>query len=176
MSIPKIPPKALLFFSIFSQSKDLINEILCHLSKEFGEFFWMTPYMSFDYTDYYCEEFGRDLIRVFVAMNDLVEQDSLVDIKIFTNKLEEKFSVNLKRLVNIDPGMISAERLVLATGKNFTHRIYLGKGIYADLTLIFQKKTFNPLPWTFPDYASDELISLFNSARNTYMRRIKQGE
>ncbi len=73
------------------------------------------------------------------------------------------------RRINIDPGYINPERLILAKGKNFTHRVYLSKGIFADLTLIFQKGSFRPLEWTYPDYADPEIIGFFNDIRNKYM-------
>jgi hypothetical protein len=76
--------------------------------------------------------------------------------------------------VNIDPGYLLPERLVLATGKNFTHRIYIGQGIYADLTLIFQKGAFRTLPWTYPDYADRCLIDFLTLVRNKYMLDLKQ--
>jgi hypothetical protein len=168
-----MPSAALLFFNIFSKKKDLIIQILNEIEHHYGEFCWLTPFFSFTSTHYYEKEFGDNLIRIIVALYNLIAQDSLLETKKFAYQLEDKFSEKGNRLVNIDSGMITAERLVLATGKNFTHRIYLGEGIYADLTLIFQKKSFRSLAWTFPDYASKEFISLFNNARNTYLRRIQ---
>ncbi|MCK4785250.1 MAG: DUF4416 family protein, partial [Desulfobacteraceae bacterium] len=75
---------------------------------------------------------------------------------------------------NIDPGCISPERLILATGKNYVHRIYLSKGIYADLTLIFKKGSFSPLKWTYPDYADPEVIGFFNGVRGQYMDQLRE--
>jgi len=173
MSTPKIPHPALLFFNIFSKKKDLIILTLNEIKNNYGEFSWLTPFFPFISTRYYEKEFGDNLIRIIAALYNLIEQDRLVETKKFAFQLEKKLAEKGKRLVNIDPGMITAERLILATGKNFTHRIYLGEGIYADLNLIFQKKSFRSLAWTFPDYGSREFISLFNNARDTYLRRIQ---
>jgi hypothetical protein len=98
----------------------------------------------------------------------------LVPLKIWTNELENEFRIsNSKRQVNIDPGYVSAERLVLATGKNNVHRIYLGQGVWADLTLIFEKGKFKTLPWTYPDYASAEIRSIMADLRKRYQDQIR---
>jgi hypothetical protein len=78
------------------------------------------------------------------------------------------------RKVNIDPGYLAASKFILATGKDYSHRIYLGKGIYGDLTLIVQKGAFTPLPWTYPDYASQPLIGLLNLLRQRYLWQLRQ--
>ncbi len=107
-------------------------------------------------------------------MERLVEQDALVEVKLVTQRLEAATMKEGRRTVNIDPGILTAERLVLATGKNFTHRIYLGHGVFADLTLVFRKGSFVALPWTYPDYASEESISLWNAARRSYLVRLRR--
>ena len=90
---------------------------------------------------------------------------SLPDIKLRTNEIELGLSREGKRRVNIDPGLLSQERFVLATGKNFTHRIYLRDGIYADLTLIYQNGAYRPLPWTFPDCREAEFLHFLEVLR-----------
>jgi hypothetical protein len=92
---------------------------------------------------------------------------------VFTNDLEHEHSSNGKRVVNIDPGYLLHERFVLATGKNYSHRIYIGKGIYADLTLIYAKGGFKPLPWTYPDYASEIIITFLEQVRKKYTIDLK---
>ena len=123
---------------------------------------------------------GWPLHRRFVSFRDLVPPEDLVDIKLKTNALEGKHLKERKRVVNIDPGYISLERFVLATGKNYTHRIYLSRGIYADLTLIFRRGAFRALEWTYMDYADPETLSLFNEIRERYKRQLRgiesQGE
>jgi hypothetical protein len=87
-----------------------------------------------------------------------VAPESLPDIKLRTNEIETSLLGDGKRRVNIDPGLLSQERFVLATGKNFTHRVYLRAGIHADLTLVYQKGAYSPLPWTYPDYREPEFL------------------
>jgi len=88
--------------------------------------------------------------------------------------IERQYLEGENRQVNIDPGYIGLERLILATGKNYVHRVYLSHGIYADLTLIFKKGSFRPLEWTYKDYANPEMISMFNNLRKRYMDQLRQ--
>jgi hypothetical protein len=102
-----------------------------------------------------------------------VRPQDIVEIKWKTNDLENKESQGGKRKINIDPGYVALERLVLTTGKNYTHRIYLSRGIYADLTLIFQRGGFSPLAWTYKDYGDPEIIDYFNEIRERYKKQIR---
>ena len=129
----------------------------------------------FGYTDYYAPEMGRELVRRFVSFERLIRPEALPDIKIATNRIEEDFLEKGRRRVNLDPGYISPAHLLLATGKGYTHRPYLQKGIYADLTLVFRGKMFHGLPWTYPDYAATRQIDFFNRIRARYMAQVKQG-
>ncbi|MDY7035886.1 MAG: DUF4416 family protein, partial [Thermodesulfobacteriota bacterium] len=97
----------------------------------------------------------------------------IAGIKLKTNELENSYLEDEKRRINIDPGYISLERMVLATGKNYTHRIYLARGIYADLSLIFHRGSFRPLKWTYMDYADPEIIAYFNDVRKRYKRQVR---
>jgi hypothetical protein len=174
MSILQTPPPAKLVCSIFSQQERLISRAADVLSGAYGTIDFETPVMLFDQTSYYEPEFGDSLRRIFMSFAELVFQDTLPEIKHATNRLEQEFSKEGKRQVNIDPGILTAERLVLATGKNFSHRIYLGQGIYADLTLICRKSSFRPLPWTYPDYASREVIEFWNGVRKSYLKELSE--
>ena len=119
------------------------------------------------------KEMGWPLHRRFTSFKELIRPEDAVDVKLETNKIEAEYLENGKRKINIDPGYISLERLILVTGKNYTHRVYLSKGIFADLTLVFNRGTFRPLEWTFKDYASPEIISLFNDVRERYKEQLR---
>lgn len=135
------------------------------LVKKFGEIDFESDDIPFNYTNYYQEEFGTGLIRKFVSFKKLINPNQLANVKIFTNRLEKKLSAGNKRRVNLDPGYVDLAKLVLATTKDFSHRIYLDKGIFAEVTLVFQNGTFTPFSWTYPDYASKEYIQIFNQIR-----------
>jgi hypothetical protein len=174
MSILKTPPPAKLVCSIFSQQEGLIYRVADALCRTYGNNDFKSPVIPFDVTSYYEPEFGSSLKRIFISFVELVSQDALVDIKYITNKLEQEFRSEGKRQANIDPGILTAERLVLATGKNFSHRIYLGRGVFANLTLIYRKDSFMTLPWTYPDYASKEVIAFWNKVRKSYLKGLNE--
>lgn len=165
MSHPREPQPVKLIVGLLYNDDDVQRQVLAILMKEFGPLDFVTRAEKFTYTSYYNGEMGMELLRQTCSFLDLVAQERLPDIKHFTNELEERFSLEGKRRINIDPGLLTPERLVLATGKNYTHRIYLRDGIYADLTLFFQGGSFHALPWTYPDYRSPTLIPFLNALR-----------
>jgi hypothetical protein len=116
---------------------------------------------------------GWPLYRHFLAFKRLIRPDDLVAVKLKTNEVEKRYLREERRRVNIDPGYISLERLILATGKNYTHRVYLSDGIYADLTLIYHRESFRTLPWTYEDYADPEVICYMNRLREAYKRYLR---
>jgi hypothetical protein len=174
MSVPCAPKPAKLVISIFMQDVNLFKKAARSLSESFGSLDLVSPMLPFNKTDYYATEMGSPLFRRLAAFRELIDQEALADIKLLTNELEGRFSRDGKRLINIDPGYLLAERFVLATGKNYTHRIYLKGGIYADLTLIYHKGSFRPLEWTFPDYAGEAIMSFLGSVRDRYLYQAKQ--
>jgi hypothetical protein len=138
------------------------------LTPQLGELEMASLWLPFDNTVYYESEMGRPLFRRFLVFRELIGQADLSRIKQMTNAIEQQTALNGKRRVNIDPGYLLQERFVLATGKNFTHRIYIGHGIYADLTLIYQKGAFQVLPWTYPDYATPAALQFLEEVRRRY--------
>ena len=173
MSNPSEADDAKLISSLFSSQANLIDQVILELEGLFGPTDWISPAFFFDRTKYYEKEMGWPLHRRFISFKNLIRPEAIVDIKWKTNALEKRYSQGGKRKINIDPGYVALERLVLATGKNYTHRIYLSKGIYADLTLIFQRRSFSPLAWTFKDYGDPEIIGYFNDVRERYKGQIR---
>ena len=150
------------------QDSGLFREVAGKLSARFGGVDLISAWLPFGYTSYYEKEMGAPLCRRMLAFRHLIQQDALAGIKTATNELELACSHERKRRVNIDPGYLVLERFVLASGKNFTHRIYLGQGIYADLTLIYRKGAFQELPWTYPDYADEPILGFLAQVRRKY--------
>ncbi|MDP6179504.1 MAG: DUF4416 family protein [Desulfatiglandales bacterium] len=173
MSRPCESEDVKLISSLFSSDEMLIDKVIGKLRERLGPTDWISPALFFDRTEYYAREMGWPLHRRFISFTNLIEPENIVEIKLTTNRVEEEYCQDGRRRINIDPGYISLERLILATGKNYTHRVYLSEGIYADLTLIFQKGSFRPLEWTFSDYASPETIGFFNDLRKKYKEHIR---
>jgi len=173
MSRPRDAEDVKLIASAFSSDGGLIDKVIGELEECFGPTDWRSPGLLFDRTRYYEKEMGWPLSRRFVSFEKLIRPDEIVDVKLHTNTLEGRHLRDGNRMINIDPGYISLERLILPTGKNYTHRIYLSRGIYADLTLIFQRGGFRPLGWTYRDYAAPEVIAYFNDIRERYKKQIR---
>ncbi len=173
MSIVEKPKPAKLVVGIYTKEKDLIPSLIQELSDKYGDIDLISPWLSFNFTTYYEKEMGTPLYRRVFAFKKMIGQGDLADIKKFTNRLEQERLINGNRTVNIDPGYMLYARFVLATGKDFSHRIYIGQGIYADLTLIFQKGDFKSLPWTYPDYAEKSMQSFLTKVRNKYAFDLK---
>lgn len=174
MSKPREPLPVKLVASLFSADRKLIEKACSYLETLFGPLDWTSDEIPFDKTRYYEKEMGGPLLRRFVSFERLISFEEIAGIKLKTNAYEMALCVSGLRTINIDPGCISAERLILATGKNYTHRVYLRKGIYADLTLIYQSGSFRALPWTYPDYGDSAIIEIFNGVRARYMEQIRR--
>ncbi|MFB3926382.1 MAG: DUF4416 family protein [Syntrophales bacterium] len=173
MSKPREPAPAKLVVSLFSGDRDRISAALGIISGKFGKADFISEFLPFNYTDYYRKEMGENLERRIASFEDLIRQDSLPDIKLFTNEVEAGFSEEGKRKINIDPGYMTEFNFVLASGKAYAHRLYLRNGIYADLTLIFRSKSFHPLEWTYPDYAGETIRGILSKIRKKYIYQLK---
>jgi len=174
MSKPQEPKPAKLVIGLFMKDRALFEPLAVELASEFGSLDMVSPWMPFDYTTYYEQEMGTPLLRRLLAFKTLIEQLDLASVKLTTNQLEDQYTRNGRRRVNIDPGYLSYERFVLASGKNFVHRIYIGQKIYADLTLIYQQGAYQKLPWTYPDYADRPITSFLTRARARYAVDLKE--
>ncbi len=174
MSLPKITEQAKLTIGLFLRGKEKIASVAAALIERFGPIDIISSWFPFDFTDYYEKEMGKPLFRRMFSFKTLIKQSALPEIKIQTNAVESKYSKNGKRTVNIDPGYLVHSRFILATGKDFAHRVYIGSGIYADLTLIYRQKSFQKLPWTFPDYAAENMYLYLNRVRNKYVMDLKR--
>lgn len=144
------------------------------LEKAFGKVDFESQGLPFFHTQYYQKEMGDKLKRKFISFRRLINPQYLPKIKILTNTTECKFSIGSKRQINIDPGYLDMAKLILCSTKDYRHRIYLDKGIYAEITLFYQDKTFKPWEWTYPDYKSQEYILIFNQIRQIYAQQLSQ--
>jgi len=176
MGKPKDPQPAKLFMSLIASENDFFQQGVQDLFATLGEIDTISQRFPFDFTDYYMPEMGKPLFRHFITFERLISIPALPDIKQATNRLEEKYAApDGKRRINIDPGYICLEHVILATTKGYTHRPYLRDGIYADLTLIYRNKSFQPLEWTYPDYRHEGVIALFNQFRIKYIKDLRGG-
>ncbi len=112
---------------------------------------------------------GSPLYRRWVAFERLAAPDALAEAKLTTNAIEADLAAEraagAPRPINLDPGYLDLARLVLASMKDHAHRIYLGRGVYAEITLLYQSRRWQKLPWTFPDFASGRYDAFLTAAR-----------
>jgi hypothetical protein len=152
--------------------------VLEHVIKEIEMIFSPVgmAYPDYDYTrftKYYNPEMGRNITKKFIVFRNVMPPELLPNLKSATNNLENQYKIEHKRELNIDPGYISEAKLILATTKNYSHRIYLNSGIFGDLHLMYSKKHFQPMPWTYPDYQTPEILRFFEEVRERYLRQLK---
>jgi hypothetical protein len=176
MSVLKKPTSVMVFASVlFDEFQVSEKFLLDRFQKSFG--YSHLAYHPFcPMKEYYSKEMGeiQNLKRVFFFCHKLHSRDILVQSKKWAIEIETEFSSDNKRKVNFDVGVISLENLQLATGKNFTHRVFLSDNIYSDLTLIFQNDSFITLPWSYPDYSHPEIINIFNWNRRLLQLLIEE--
>lgn len=177
ITIPQ-PVKAII--GVLTPEPCLLPTIYAELTHRLGPIDFASELLPFTSTTYYESEMGQDIYRQFISFERLVEAGTLAEMKLFTNKVEQTFSIKKSegaaRRVNLDAGYLCMAKLVLASTKDHAHRIYLRDGIYAEITLRFYRKTFQPWEWSYPDYRLPTYIAIFNQIRKIYRNQLENGE
>ncbi len=174
------PPEPVkLICGMITAEATLFDEAASILAETFGPVDIESDVMDFDFTGYYDHETGSPLYRRFISFDRLIDPLELIEAKILTNELEDSFAAKASssdppRPINLDPGYVAQPKLILASMKNFAHRIYLDKGVYGEVTLIYSSGKWNPLGWTFPDYGSGRYDGFLNSVRQRLRDQIQQ--
>ncbi len=156
-----------LFFALLGQP-EFIERGREMLAERFGPEEIVGPIWDFQNTDYYQQEMGGGLKRQFIVPVGMIDPGELAKTKIMTNGLEDELAQASRRRLNIDPGYLNDNKVVLATTKDYAHRLYLGQGIYAELTLMFRRGAYQPLDHTYPDYRSEEYGGFFSKMRRAF--------
>ena len=176
MKESEFKPVKLYIGTIFNEDS-ILYEVLEILAEKYGEIQTRSERFEFTQTNYYVREMGSPLFRQFFVFKELISPELMADIKIHTNRLEEQQMVKHKtmgRVINLDPGIIMGGSMIVATAKNFSHRIPLKKGIYAHLEYMFTKKEVKELPWTYLDFRSKEYKDFFLKVRKEYLSELKE--
>ena len=172
MGLVTRPHDVNLIVGLLSNNTETLTAARDSLKRMFGPTDLESPVTDFTHTDYYTKEMGPSLKRQFLSFKKLFGLKGLCAVKLKTNSLEKKFAKGGKRTVNIDPGYIDLAKLVLFSTKDYTHRIFLDKGIFAEVTLFYKDKSFTPWPWTYLDYRTDSYKELFNRIRDIYKAKL----
>jgi len=173
----KDPNPVRLIIGILAANQDCLQAAGEALISEFGNSDFVSDIWPFTQTDYYKDQTGENILRQFVSIEELIDLGTLAQIKHRTNKLEQKLAaeltLDLPRPVNLDPGIIEPSKLILASTKNYSHRIYIGEKMYAEVTLIFDKSRWRPLEHTYPDYRQQCYFDFFDKVRTRLLEQLK---
>ena len=151
------------------------------LGRHFGSIDLASGLWPFDCTTYYQAQMGRALQRKIVSFAKLIDPEQLARAKLLTNDLEQELTAAISpespgRVVNLDAGYLTLGQVILATTKNYSHRIYLQQGIYAEVTLHYHQGNYQPWPWTYPDYAAGSYNQFFVEMRTKLKQQLKKQE
>jgi hypothetical protein len=163
-----------LVIAVLVSDEKFLEKLIDKLEYTFGTIDYKSDVLNFNYTDYYNLEMGRNIKRIFFSFQKLASPDKFSTIKLQTNEIENFFLLDGKRPVNLDPGLLSVKRFMLATTKDNGHRIPLQKGIYGEVTLLFVNKNFQALPWTYIDYQSNDYFKILKEVRIIYKNNLKE--
>jgi len=159
-------PVKVIYFNAVLYNPEYVKDVGRILSEEFGAPLAKSKEFDFSHTDYYVKEMGRPQYKFFECYDHISMPDELPSLKLKSCELEDKYIVDGKRMLNVDPGYVALEKVVAASTKNFSHRIYIGDKIFADMQLTRKGGKYQSLPWTFEDYAFDFVIDFFEESRN----------
>lgn len=171
------PPTARSIAAILYQEGHNPDIILSDLQEISGKILAVSETNSFSNSNYYESEMGVSLKKFYIVFDNLISPREIISIKQRTSLLEslhlEKKAGKSGRIFNIDPGYFTHAQLVLATHKNYSHRIFLGGGVFAELTYLIQGKSWITLPWTYPDYKLATTRDFFIKYRNKFVKETK---
>lgn len=162
-----------LVLGILLAEPEFEGRLMLELENEFGDIDYVSEWLDFSCTHYYDQEMGAPIVKRFISFTKLIDPQQLAAIKIKTNRIEENFRTKDFRRVNLDPGILSQSRFILATTKDGSHRIPLRDGIYGEVTLQYSQKDFRDQPWTYPDYRTSDYKLIFNKIREILSEQIK---
>jgi hypothetical protein len=172
---PPLPVK--LIVGILTSLPEILPEAEAHLTAAFGPIDARSELYPFEWTGYYNETMGAPILRRFLSFRELIAAEALAPAKIRTNELEALLAAahgGVRRPINLDPGYLEQSKLVLASAKNFSHRILLAGGVYGEVTLQHRDGGWHSLPWTFPDYGSERYHPFFSSLRERYRTQLQE--
>jgi hypothetical protein len=166
-----------LIVAVFSRHPAALDWAKERLAEKFGPIVLASEGYHFNQTRYYEATMGTDLVKRFLVFDRLVAPNCLPEVKHCTNELEEELRrcgrFPEARPLNLDPGTLEMGKFMLATTKDQAHRIYLDRGILAEVTLRFEAGEYVPWPWTYADYRQESVRAFLGQAREIYSRRLK---
>ena len=177
MAIARAFTPVKLICGVLASDEEVFEHAQAALIRDFGPLEKRSADVDFTFTDYYEKQMGAGLKKKLLSFRDLIDPESISRIKVHTNSMEKrirKFFLAKNRIVNLDPGYLTASALIMATVKDFSHRIPLQNGIYGHLELLFTRREIRVLDWTYPDYRTGEFHRFLREVRNSYLEQLRQ--
>ena len=178
MGTPSLPQPVKLLMGLLAADTALFAQTAARLEAAYGRIDLESAAFAWETTDYYRAEMGSHLLRRFVTFEQLVAPEDLIRLKLEANELEYAFAAPpgpaSPRRVNLDPGYIDATKLVLASTKDQAHRLYLSRGIYAEVTLLYHHAAYHPFVYTYEDYRWPETHAFLKQARAKYLKQLRE--
>ena len=172
------PKPVKLIIGILAADENSLQAAIESTIAQFGAPDLTSRIFPFTQTEYYAGQTGGNILRQFVSFGKLIDPGELSMIKLKTNDIEEKLAKKLAlpfpRPVNLDPGTIEPAKLILASTKNFSHRIYIGDNIYAELTLSYSKGQWESYKYTFPDYKEPRYHDHLSKVRQRLVEQLRE--
>ena len=166
------PKPVMLLLAVFSRHEDALDWARDWAIRNWGPLALESPRFPFEETAYYEQDMGSGLMKTFLVFERLVDPACLAAAKLASNQAERTFAASSghpeQRPLNLDPGYLNESKLVLASTKDHAHRIYLDQGIFAEITLRFHRKDWQPWEWTYPDYRRPDFQAFFSTARDRF--------
>lgn len=177
MAVPSTPLPVLRFAGLLAGTPEELAAARFELTQWYGKIDAESEIIPWSFTDYYADQMGRNLLRQWVRFESLFAPEHLPKCKLETNMAEtllaREFQRGVPRPINIDPGYVHKYKVVLATTKDHSHRVYMREGIYAEVTLHWNQNRWTPWPWTYADYKSEAASRFFDAARTAYLEKLK---
>ena len=176
----RTPAKVKIIVGILARDSQAVESVRATLREKFGpEDLNLAPF-PFTFTNYYVDEIGAAPVRAFFSYENLVDRETIVDIKLWTNDVEleiaEQNGTPGLRPVNLDPGYMTLGQFFLATTKDQRQRVYMQRGIFVEPTLYFQDGHFHAFDWTYRDYQSEKYIAYLEQVRARLAYQMSTGK
>ena len=179
MAVPSSPLPVCRFAGLLAGTEEELTAARWELTQWYGKIDDQSAIIPFTFTDYYADQMGQSLLRQWVRFEALFNPEHLAKCKLETNMAEtllaRQFSARgVARPINIDPGYVHKYKVILATTKDHSHRVYISEGIYGEVTLHWNQNKWTPWPWTYADHKTPEASAFFERARTAYLAQLQK--
>lgn len=173
MAETKLPQPVKFFIAALFSKSEVLSDALVIVKGLWGDLDFQSNDYPFDVTDYYVSEMGEGIYRRIFTLEKLYSPTLLVEMKLKCNSIENDLAYELKRSVNLDAGYLDHNKIVLASAKEAGQKVYLDKGIYADLAGRYKAGKYQSFEWSFPDFKDGRYDNDLLLIRKKYLKQLK---